>query len=270
MSSLLALLSALTFGVSDFFGGIATRRVAVWLVVFWSHLVGLLIALVAAPFMGGGLSAATILWGAVAGVAGVAGLLALYAGLAAGRMAVVAPVSAVVSAVVPAVGGLVMGDRLDLSSTIGVVLAIPAIVLVSAGRSMRAAGMGNGLLAGLGFAGFFLALALAPDSGGLWALVPARSASVAAVAVVLVWRRAMVVPGSPDLRLIAAVGAGDMAANIFYLLAVQRGILASTVVLTSLYPAVTVILARVLVAEQIRSWQWLGIGMTVAAVALIA
>jgi uncharacterized membrane protein len=270
MSSLLALLSALTFGVSDFLGGIATRRAAVWLVVFWSHVAGLLVALAAAPFLGGGLGEGTIVWGAIAGVAGAVGLLALYAGLAAGRMAVVAPVSAVVSAVVPAVAGLAMGDRLEAATSIGVVVAIPAIVLVSAGRSMRAAGLGNGLLAGLGFAGFFLALALAPDADGLWALVPARSASLAVVAAVLVGRRQMAVPRSADLRLLAAVGAGDMAANIFYLLAVQRGMLASTVVLTSLYPAVTVVLARAVVNEQISPRQWLGIAMTVAAVALIA
>lgn len=271
MSSLLALLSALTFGVSDFMGGIASRRLAVWLVVFWSHVVGLLVALALAPLLGGTLDGSTLVWGGVAGLAGVVGLLALYAGLAGGRMAVVAPVSAVVSAAVPAIGGVVIGERLDRSTLAGVTLALPAIVLVSAGRSLRAAGFGNGLLAGLGFAGFFVALALTPDSGGLWALVPARAVSLVVVGSILGFRGHMALPGrSRLLLLLAAVGAGDMLANVFYLLAVQRGLLTSTVVLTSLYPAVTVMLARIVLAERIRSWQWLGIALAVAAVALIA
>jgi drug/metabolite transporter (DMT)-like permease len=184
-------------------------------------------------------------------------------------MAVVAPVSAVSATAIPVGVGFGLGERFPTAVWIGVALAIPAMYLVGAGGKVAGSGLGLGLLAGVGFAGFFVALSASSDTAGLWPLIPARFASMTLVGAVAAVRRENLSP-PPDRLIVAAAGAGDMAANLAYLLAVQQGPLTSTVVLASLYPAVTVLLARTVLHEAIRRSQWGGIVLAVAAVALIA
>jgi drug/metabolite transporter (DMT)-like permease len=269
---LLASLSSLTWGISDFVGGMTTRRVAVFVVVFWSQLVGLAVASAAAPLFGGTLSPQSALWGALGGLGGSVGILALYRGLARGRAAVVAPVAAVTGAAVPLVVGVATGDRPVLTAWMGIVLALPAIWLVSRShRHESAVGFGDGVVAGLGFGAFFVLLAFTADDAGLWPLVPARAASLAMVGIALILRRENARPHPSPVLVggIVVAGAGDMLANMLYLSATQRGLLSVVAVVASLYPAVTVTLARAF-GERVVATQWLGVGLSLAAVGLIA
>lgn len=264
-----AALSAVTYGASDFYGGVATRRADATRVVLWSQVVGLILVVIAAPMFGGGLAASDVGWGMAAGLAGALGLVSLYKGLSTGRSAVVAPMSGVLSGVVPAIAGFVLGERPSAVTATGFVLAAVAVWLVSGGKLEAASGFSLGVVAGFGFGLFFVFLSQIPESAGLWPLLPARAASVG---VLLVARRR---PSSQPLtratwRLIGAVGLGDMAANVFVLLALQQGPLGEGAVVSSLYPAVTVLLSAILLREPVRRMQWMGLGLAVTAMALIA
>lgn len=268
-----AALSALTWGVADFFGGVVTKRVPAMVVVMWSQLAGLAMAALMAPFFGGpGLTGPVLVWGAAGGLAGSFGLVWLYKGLATGAMAVVAPVSAVFAAALPIGVGLLVGERPDLLAWLGIFLALPAIWLVSrhgAGES-GGRGLGAGLAAGVGFGLFFVFLSFAPTDAGLWPLVPARLASVVAITTLLGVRRAPVATPAPTRIPVAAIGFGDMAANMFFLIAVQRGLLALVSVVSSFYPVFTVLLARLVLAEEVGRRRWAGIALALVALALIS
>lgn len=264
-----AALAAVTYGTADFYGGIATRRIDATRVVLWSQVIGLGIGLIVAPVFGGSMGLADVGWGAAAGLAGAVGLVSLYRGLSAGRAAVVAPISGVLSGVVPAVVGFVVGERSSTVTVLGFVLAAVAVWLVSGGRLEAGSGFSYGVLAGVGFGLFFVLLSPISPDAGLWPLIPARSASIA----VMLWMSRRSVPTVVDWstrRLVAAVGVGDMAANVFILLALQRGPLGEGAVVSSLYPAVTVVLAALILREAVRRSQWVGLGLAVVAMGLIA
>lgn len=270
MSNLLALASSLVWGASDYVGGAVTKRAPARAVVLWSQGVGFFVALIGASVLGGRLDVSAALWGAAAGVGGSVALVSFYQGLATGRMAVVAPIASLIGAGLPVAVGLGLGERPGLSALIGISIAIPAIYLVSGGES-GAAGSGAVLavVAGLGFGMFFVFLAQTPDAAGLWPLVPARVASVAtmAVAILISGTTARVETGT--YAAIAVAGSGDMIANMLFLTAAQTGLLSVVSVLASLYPTVTVILARVF-GEAVSSKQWLGVVLAVSAAMLIA
>lgn len=262
-------LAALTYGASDFYGGVATRRAEATRVVLWSQLVGLALGVVAAPLFGGSIGWSDAGWGAAAGLAGALGLVFLYRGLSTGRAAVVAPMSGVLSGVVPAVAAFLLGERPSPLTLVGFALAAVAVWLVSGGRLGAASGFSLGVIAGLGFGLFFVFLSPISESAGLWPLIPARSASVAVL--LLIRRRAEAAPLDwSTRRLIATVGIGDMAANVFILLALQRGPLGEGAVVSSLYPAVTVVLSAIVLKEAVRRYQWVGLVLAIAAMALIA
>lgn len=268
---LFAGLAALTYGTSDFYGGMATRRADATRVVLWAQVVGLGLGLVVAPLFGGGIGLVDIAWAAAAGLAGAMGLVSLYSGLSRGRAAVVAPMSGVLSGVVPAVVGFGLGERPSAITLSGFVLAAVAVWLVSGGRLEKASGFSLGVLAGLGFGLFFVFLSPIPETAGLWPLIPARAASVAVLLLVRRQQHAKAEPvDGSTARLIGAVGVGDMLANVFILLALQRGPLGEGAVISSLYPAVTVVLSALILKEAVRRYQWLGLGLAVVAMALIA
>jgi uncharacterized membrane protein len=264
-----AALAAVTYGTSDFYGGMATRRADATRVVLWSQVVGLLIGLVIAPLVGGGIGLADVAWGVAAGLAGALGLVSLYRGLSTGRAAVVAPMSGVLAGVIPAVVGFGLGERPSAVTALGFVLAALAVWLVSGGRLEKASGFSLGVLAGVGFGLFFVLLSPIPEAAGLWPLIPARSASIL---VLFVIRRRVAGPAltRSTSMLIAAVGVGDMLANVFILLALQRGPLGEGAVVSSLYPAVTVVLSALILREAVRRYQWVGLGLAIVAMALIA
>ncbi len=289
MAALLALVSALCYGVSDFSGGLAARRVTATVVVLVSNTVSLGLALLAVALLPGSAYRSTdIAWGAAAGAVGVVGVVLLYRGLAIGPMAVVAPLTAVLSAVVPVVVGSVRGERPGALAVTGVALAIPSMVLISRDRNQAAerrgasldapprlhrAALFAALAAGVSFGGFFVLLAQTGQDGGAWPLVGQRAVSVlilVPVCAVAALRGVQGLPWGRPMLLAVVAGATDFSANLAYLLAAHRGLLALVAVISSLYPASTLLLARVLLAERLARPQVAGLVLAGAAVAMIA
>ena len=271
MSSVLAVLSSLIWGVSDYVGGVTSRRVPPMVVVLWSQMVGLVVVLASSIVVGGTLDGNALAWGAAAGLGGGVGLAGLYHGLATGRMAIVAPISSLVGAGLPVIVGLALGDRPGVLTLIGVALALPAIWMTSRPDSgpLDRRGVLPAVIAGVGFAVFFIFLDRTSDGAGMWPLVAARTTSVALMALLLAALRR---PTRVDVGAVPGIvvaGSGDMAANILFLIAVRTGLLSVVAVLSSLYPVVTVVLARVF-GESVSRTQWLGVALSVLAVGLIA
>lgn len=276
MAVLLALCSAATYGVGDFFGGLAARRVPATTVLLWSHVLGLGLLLAAAPLVGGGAGGADLVYGAVGGLSGAAGVGLLYKGLSVGPMSVVAPITALLSAAVPVLWGVGQGERPAANVVVGMALALVAIVLVSAEgsgtfRPADVRGLVYALGAGLGFGLFFVALSYTDDGSGVWPLVAARATSVTLVGSLALLGRVPRHPPAGGARwLTAGAGALDAAANVLYLLAIREGLLSVVSVLAALYPTGTVVLARLVLREQFASLQRVGLALAVPAAVLMA
>lgn len=271
VSIVLALLASITYGAADFLGGMMGRRIPTTMVVLWSQSIGLMLATLAAvAFPADRVELGDFAWGAVAGATGTVGLYFLYQGLARGRMAVVSPVTALVGAVFPLGVGLWLGERPIPLEWIGIALALPAIWLVAAvGKIEGPNGLVHGVVAGVGFGSFFAAIAQTGEGSGFWPLVGARVTQVLVLAI-MARRQGLGLP-PPGTRLaIFILGAGDMLANVFVLLAFRSGLLTLVAVLTSLYPAVTVLLAVWILSEPIGRRQKAGLVLALVAVALIA
>lgn len=276
--SLLALVSAACYGAADFVGGLTSRRASALAVIVITQAAGLLALLPLVPLFGGGTaSARDLLWGAGAGLAGGTGVALLYRSLAVGTMAIVAPTSASLAVIVPVAVDVLSGTRLSMRAAAGILLALAAIVLVSRGRDERRdarRGLPPGLVlalwSGVAIGLFYLLLNRAAPAAGLWPLVSARGAAVAFYLVVSAAGGQRVWLPAPLLLMAAGGGVLDMVANAFYLVAAQRGSLSIVVTLVSLYPASTVILARVVLHERLARAQLAGILLALAAVVLIA
>jgi drug/metabolite transporter (DMT)-like permease len=271
----LALASAIVFGAGDFCGGAASRRGRPMRVLLVSLPVGLMLLLVAAV-LGGGSQPAPLAWGAASGMAGGAGLLVFYRALADGPMSVVAPVSGLMAAVVPAVVGVARGDRLSPAAFTGIALCLVAICFVSmekgsAGAVRRMSGPALAVLAGTGFGTFFVLIRVG-DDGTLWPLVVSKSVGVLMVAVAAASARQSPLPLLRDrvtLGVAALAGALDVLGNLLYVLAARAGMLSVAGVLSSLYPASTVLLARLVYGERLRPIQRFGLVIAVAGVGLV-
>jgi drug/metabolite transporter (DMT)-like permease len=279
MAILLGLAAALTYGAGDFVGGLVSRRAPLFTVVLLSQVAGTGLLLAATPFfLDSGPTASALAWGGASGVAGATGVLLLYKGLAAGRMSVVAPITSVEAAVVPVVWGLASGERPALVALAGVVVALVAVLLVAGfepaaratPRSGRfAPGVPEALFAGVAFGAFFILLDGAGDDTGLWPLLAGRTASLSVLAVLVLARRERI-SAAPGTRLpIAAAGALDVAANLLYLLSTREGLLSIVAVLTSMYPASTILLARIVLGERMARLQVAGLVLAVAGVTMM-
>jgi len=275
VAALLALASSLVYGSGDFLGGLASRRAPAILVTIWAELIGLVgLAIAVVVLRADDVTPADLVWGGVAGLAGAMGLLLLYGALGDGTMSVVAPLSAVWSAVVPIVWGLVTGERPSGLALFGVALALPAIALVGA-ESDKAGHLTRRTLiralgAGTGFGLYFVLLAQTHKHAGVWPLIPGRmTGGVLLVVVAMIGGRLAALP-RPARRLTAACGVCDATANVLYILAVQRGLLSLVAVLTALYPASTVLLARAVLKERLGRKQLAGLAVALAAVTLVA
>jgi len=276
MPIVLSLLSALFYGLGDFSGGFATRRNSVVTVVTVSQIGGVLMALIfalvdGAPFPG----MADVAWAALAGLLGLLGILMLYRGLSRGIVAIVSPVSALISALLPALTGLALGERPSAFALAGALLCFPALLLLSwersgAGdRARRLDSLFHGLVAGLGFGAFFVALSRTGHGTGIWPAFIAKSASlVVLLALIAVSRRSLSLARGTRMPAIAA-GLSDMGANILFLLASRIGLLSIVSVVSSLFPAPTVVLARVFLKQKIPPARVAGLGLAIAGVALI-
>lgn len=281
MGVTLALLAAVAYGVGDFIGGLGGRRVHAALMPVAVQVVGVVVSLGVALTVGGSPTPAAWAWGAVSGIGSGVGNVCLLRGLAVGRMSVVAPLSAVVTAALPALVGLLTGDRLEPWGWAGIVLALPAVALAaraeSAGGSARSQrlDLGYGLGAGLGFALLFVALDRAGTDAGTWPLVPGQVVGLAvvlAVAAPLIVRlRRDHTPWNPAdvVRWGGAAGVLGSIANLLFLVATGSGQLTVTAVLAGLYPAFTVLLAVVVLHERMNRGQRAGLALAAVAIVLI-
>jgi drug/metabolite transporter (DMT)-like permease len=278
---LLGLAAAVLYGGGDFIGGVASRRAHVLTVLLLAETAGAIIALAVAALSPGSVSLAGLAWGFSAGLIGGLGLIIFYVGLATGPMSVVAPVSGLVSTVLPVTVALAWGERLGAVVYAGALLCLVATVLASAsgdtsttrrrGRPGRA--MVCGMVSGVSFGLFFLLFRNAGQTGEVWPVAAGRVGEVAAVlATAAVLRRGLQPRGADGRVLLAAASAGviDVVANICYLAATRTGMFGLAVVMASLYPGVTVLLARVVLGERLRWIQRAGLGLAAIGIVLIA
>jgi drug/metabolite transporter (DMT)-like permease len=268
------LASALSWGAGDFSGGLASKRSPVFGVVLTSQGIGLVLLVSLALLSGEPLPAtANLFWGAAAGLAGGLGLLVFYRGLARGPMGVVAPVNAVVSAGVPVLWAAAFEGLPAARQLAGFGLALLAVWLVSRsgdGVTIHPRDLGLPLLSGLGFGAFLIIIGEVSATAVYWPLTAARLASISLLLVITALRRQQALPNRRLLPLLALVGLCDTGGNAFYALATQAGRLDVAAVLSSLYPAVTVLLARFVLKEPVSARQWIGVAAATVAVGLIA
>ncbi|MBA3443682.1 MAG: EamA family transporter [Gemmatimonadales bacterium] len=281
MIYLLALGSALLYGAADFTGGLATRRCATVPVVILSQLSGLIFLLLLLPLLPDSSPSRTdMLWGIAAGVTGGVGVGLLYRALAIGTMAVVAPTTAVCAVAIPVMVSVLLGERPGPVAAAGIALGIVSIVLVSRQTASEGPGanktggklppgVGTALISGVAIGFFFLALAQTRPEAGMWPLVASRLLSVVLFGGLAVVSRQSVRMPRRIVVLASVCGVIDMLANALYLLAARAGPLSLVVTLSSLYPASTVLLARVVLRERLNFWQITGVGCALVAVVLI-
>lgn len=280
LTAVIAGLSAALYGVADFLGGLTSRRVNALAATVLVQAVGFVIlGVVCVVIPPESWSDPRILWGLVAGVmGGCIGVLSLYAGLAAGRMSVVAPITASLAAAVPALVGFVQGERLGLVSWVGIALALVAVVIVSItpeaepgeghhpGRAVFFA-----VLSGLGFAASILAYSRTPASAAFAPLLLARVVAVVVLGATALVRGSFAGSGlRAALPMALAAGVADTAANAAQVISLRLGPVSIAAVIGSLYPAFTVLLARFVLHERMHGWQRVGIAMALVAVVLTA
>ncbi|SRR5579872_562660 len=281
MALLLGLLAGFTYGAADFIGGVASRMSSVFSVVVISQLSGLLLLLAFIPFLPAAHPLPSdFMWGGLAGLVGAVGISLLYRGLAIGRMSMVSPITAVIGALIPFLVGLALHERLSPLSIAGVVIALVGVVLVSSTDSeaapfgrmhewLRQPGLVEALLSGVGIGLFYVFLARSRPESGMWPLAASRCASAFVLTLVALGARQTLRPGPGGWSSIVLAGVLDMSANGFYLLATRHGPLAIVAVLASLYPASTVILARVFLRERLNTVQLSGVAFALVAIGLI-
>lgn len=272
---LLALGAAVAYGGSDFIGGLTSRRESVWAVAATSQATAAALAL---PFALATLTvprASDVGWAILAGIGAGAGNVLIYHGLATGRMMVVAPLAAVTSTVLPVISDVASGGRLSAVLMAGVIVAVAAGWLVSGGsvRILKRTGRTDvviGVLAGVGFGTQFAALGQVPAESGLTPVAISQLVSVALIVLVALVRHVDWIPGSGRTAF-AAASAGTLAgaATLLFQVSAQAGPLTVAVVLTSLYPAVTVALGTVLLRERATPVQAVGLVLAAAAIVLI-
>ncbi len=265
---------AITWGAADFSGGMATKKGNVYGVVLFSQMIGLffllgLLGTIGDEFPG----LRPILVGGLGGLSGSLGLICLYKSLAKSPMALVAPLSAIVTAMLPVVVAASLHGLPPTIQLVGFGLAMVSIWLVSWTRetlNIKATDLVLPVLAGLGFGGFFICIHFACQEGFLWPLLGAKIVGLSVLGCVLGYKTREQGLGRPPWKWILLAGLLDVAGNGFYVMASQAGRLDLAAVLSSLYPASTVLLAWWILHERVNWSQWAGIGATLGALLLIS
>lgn len=273
----LGLAASLSWGVADFIGGIQSRRMPVLAVVLGSQLAGLVLVATIVAIRGEGIPGGDfVMYAALSSVGGIVGLTAFYKALSIGAMGVVAPLSST-AAVIPLVVGIATGERPSALQGFGVAVAILGVVLASreAGAEAKgsravSAGAWYALVSAVGFGCFFLAIDRASDDDVLWAVCVNRAVSVSLLGLALLVTRPKLGLRATDMRTLAVVGVLDIAANAFFAIGSTKGLLSVVAVLASLYPVITVVLARVVLGERLHLVQRLGAVLALAGVAMIS
>ena len=270
-----ALLAAVVYGFGDFVGGFASRRRSAITILLYAYPVGAALMLALLPLFYGPLDLRTAVLGVGGGIGGMVGVIVMYSLMARAPMNIISPVTAVLAAVVPVGFGVIVGERPKVAAWLGIVLGLLAVTLVSRTSDDHPHGpVGARVLAlaavsGVGFGVYFICLARANPDSGLWPLVISRIAS--AILILPLARRtgAMVLVTGRVLGLAVLCGVLDASANLFFLLASRHGLLSLASVITSLYPAVTVLLAIWLLHEHTGRMQRIGLALAAASIVLI-
>jgi len=267
-----ALSASLTWGFADFFGPLKGRTLGALRVLFYVQIGGLAgIALIVAV-RGKGPADVAALLAIPAAISGTLGLYAFYRGMAIGAMSIVAPIAGI-SAALPVVVGIVSGDRPSLSQWLGIAAALGGVFLASRepGRGGKvAAGVGLALLAAIGFGGYFPQMHAAGIADFWWATLIFRMTSASVILAVVAIRRPALSIEPIQVPLLALIGLGDMFGSLLFAAASTSGLVSITSVLASLFPIVTLVLARLVLKERVARSQELGIVLTLAGVAFIS
>lgn len=273
LAAIFALSAAAAWGSGDFTSGLASRRAGPFHTVLVSYSVGMAALVVVALARREPIPPAPdLFWGALAGISGMLGLGFLMRGFAAGRMGIVAPVSAVLAAAIPVLISMLVEGLPGTLQLLGFALALPGIWLLSRPEpgSGRPQGLGMALLAGLGFGIFFTALGQVGDSAVFWSLAASRLVAVALMLLFALASGRSLLPANLPLQLLVPAGLLDVGGNLFFLLATLTGRLDVAAVLASLYPAVTALLARLVAGEHLARVQIAGVAAAVLAIVLIS
>jgi drug/metabolite transporter (DMT)-like permease len=275
LTVVLGLAAATAYGVGDFAGAVASRRHNAVTVLLYSYPVGAVLMTALLPLFPGTLSGRVVLFGFLGGAAGLVGVIVMYSLMTIAPMNVISPVTAVLAAIVPVVVGVAIGERPAVAAWAGIALGVVAVVLVSRTREDHPHGkialrvLALATLSGLGFGAYFVFLARAGHDSGLWPLVVSRIGSALLILPVAARRRAYHRITDRTFGITMLAGVCDAGANMFFLLASREGLLSLASVLTSLYPAVTVLLAMALLKEHATRTQRFGLLLAGASVVLI-
>lgn len=276
-AALFSVVAFIVWGASDFAGGCGSRRANAFVLTAFSHMCAFVVMLAAALLWHGAFpDRASILWALAAGAIGGFALAIFYGALASGQMGLSAPIAALLGAAIPTLVDIALEGAPRRWSVAGFALAILAIWLITRPDSQTATGtaghpkgIATAALAGVGFAGFYLCVHQASGSP-LWIAVISRVGSFTATSVAVIATRASLKLDVPSASLGLLAGVFDISASALFIYASRRGRLDEAVVITSLYPAVTVLLARIFLKEHFGWWKIVGILAALAAVPLIA
>lgn len=271
----LSLASSVSWGISDFLGGLQSRRMHVLVVVLFAETVGLLLSLALLPVLGaGGLSAAELGIAAAGGAAGAVGLIAYYQSMATGTISVVSPIAGL-GVVIPVAVGLARGEDPALVQLIGVGVAMAAVVLVSYEESTEAKAFSirpilMALVAAVGFGCYFIAVDATATQDAAWTIAAVRAGSViVGLAAVIAVRPSFSMPANAGWTILT-IGAFDVLANSLYAVATTKGLLPVVAVGGSIYPAVTILLAYMVVGERLAPVRKAGVALALAGIVMIA
>jgi drug/metabolite transporter (DMT)-like permease len=268
----LALAAAASWGVGDFLGGLKSRTLRPVAVLIVAQPIGGTLLGIWVAVRGQGPPGSEVLWACVASVFGTIGLIAFYRGMAAGALSIVAPIAGA-GAAVPVIWGLARGDHPSTYQQLGFAAALIGIVLASFERrpeaARLAAGVGWAAIAMLAFGGYYIPMHAASQGDFLWAAFVFRLTSTTLIAGAWLALR----PPSarrPDLPVLASIGVLDTGGNVFFSAASEKGLVSVVSILASLYPVVTVLLARAVLHERVHRSQELGIALALAGIILVS
>ncbi|TML10391.1 MAG: DMT family transporter [Actinobacteria bacterium] len=268
----LALAAAASWGVGDFFGGLKSRTLNPVAVLIVAQPIGLTLLAVWVAVRGQGPPGSAVLWACLAAVLGTTGLIAFYRGMAAGALSIVAPIAGA-GAAIPVIWGLARGDHPSGYQELGFAAALIGVVLASFERKPEAArlaaGVGWAAIAMLAFGAYYIPMHAASHGDFLWAAFVFRLTSTTIIAAAWLALRP---PGAKrtDLPVLASIGVLDTGGNVFFAAASAKGIVSVVSILASLYPVVTVLLARAVLHERVHRSQELGIALALAGIVLIS
>jgi drug/metabolite transporter (DMT)-like permease len=272
LTAALALAAAASWGVGDFLGGLKSRSLNPIAILIVAQPIGLTLLAIWVAVRGEGPPGSSVLWACLASVLGTTGLVAFYRGMAAGALSIVAPIAGA-GAAIPVIWGLARGDHPTGYQTLGFAAALVGIVLASFERQPQAArlaaGVGWAAIAMLAFGGYYIPMHAASHGDFLWAAFVFRLTSTALIAgawLVLRPPRAR----RADLLVLASIGVLDTGGNVFFAAASAKGLVSVVSILASLYPVVTVLLARAVLHERVHRSQELGIALALAGIVLIS